>query len=166
MNSIIRASKPAPDFKWTVKVPPSSQLFVGTCSQGRRFDDLGGASLGGAARSQKFKDHRQNRYDDDRDDDQFEVLFDQFVAAEFISGGNAKDDPGDSSYHVVGEETEVGHLADAGDEGREGADNGDEAGKDNRFAAIFFVELVSAFQVLAVHQSNQNRFILGDWLIG
>ena len=42
--------------------------------------------------------------------------------------------------------------ADAGHEGREGADDGDEAGDDDRLAAVLLVELVGALEVLRVQE--------------
>ena len=64
------------------------------------------------------------------------------------------DNPGDAAGNVIESKKIVGHAADAGDERREGADDGNEAGEKDGFGAIAFVKAVSAFQIVAAEKAG------------
>ena len=54
----------------------------------------------------------------------------------------------EAADEIVGEKAAVGHLADASDEGNEGAHDGHEAGENNGATTVFFEKGVGALEVL------------------
>src|SRR5262249_61332765 len=57
------------------------------------------------------------------------------------------DDPSDSARNIVEEEPPIRHLADAGNDGRERTDDGNEARDDDRLRAVTSVEATGALDV-------------------
>src|SRR5262249_59250265 len=74
--------------------------------------------------------------------------------AEEVAAEDEQPDPGDSADDVVGDEACIRHAADAGDEGCEGTNDRHEARDDDRLAAVLFVELVRALEILAFQKSD------------
>ena len=89
-----------------------------------------------------FKYARHHGNNDNRDNDQREILFDRRNAAEEKTRKQKKTNPGDAADNIVGDEPRVFHSPDAGDKRGEGADDGNKAGDNDGFAAVFFVELM------------------------
>lgn len=72
---------------------------------------------------------------------------------EFADGVATEDhaaNPEDAAGNVIGEVFGVAHLRGARDRRAEGPHDGNEAGKDDGFAAVFFVELMGANEMLAL----------------
>ena len=69
---------------------------------------------------------------DDREDHQAEVLLHERQVAEEVAGEEADAHPQDPAHHVVGQEAQVAHRADAGHERRERPHDRDEARDDDR----------------------------------
>ena len=65
--------------------------------------------------------------------------------------------PADAAEDVEADEPAVAHLADAGDDGRERAEEGQEAGDDDRLAAVAFVERLGAKQVFLREEAATSR---------
>ncbi len=76
------------------------------------------------------------------------MLLEERPAAEEVPAAEADRDPGDRADHAEQQEATIVHPADAGDEGGEGADDRDEAGEDDGFGAMRFVERLGFGQVL------------------
>ncbi len=102
----------------------------------------------------EFEGDREERDDDDADHDELEVLLDDGYVAEEIAGTEDAPDPDQSADHVEGEEAAVVHRADACHEGGEGADDGNEAGDDDRLAAVTVEELLRLLQVVHVQPAD------------
>lgn len=54
--------------------------------------------------------------------------------------------------NVIESEFGIPHLANAGDKGGEGSDNGNETRDDDRFAAVLIVELLGSGQMLSIKE--------------
>lgn len=106
------------------------------------------------AGAEEFEGHGEDGDEDDGEDDEFEMFLDEGLGAEEGAGGDANGDPGEPPYYREEEEGGVGHLTYAGDEGGEGADDGDEAGEDDGFWAVGFVEGVGAGEVFFVEEAG------------
>src|SRR5918998_5894416 len=106
-----------------------------------------------AARLEVLVERGGEREEDDDDDDPLDVLFELDAEgalderAEEVAGEDHAEDPGEAADHVVGDELPVGHLRRARHDGREGADDGDEARDDDRLAAVLLVKLMRLFEV-------------------
>lgn len=103
---------------------------------------------------QELDDARQDGDKDDSQDDQGEVLLHEGQIPEEVSGEHADQDPGQSAYHVVSDETAVTHGADPGYEWSESANDGHEPGDDDGFSTVLLIELVSAPEVLRVEKTG------------
>ena len=95
------------------------------------------------------EDHRQQRQQDDADHQQRQVLLDERHVAEEVAQGHQAADPGHGADHAEHDEARVVHLRHAGDEGREGPHDGQEARQGHGLAAVAFVELMGAVEVVA-----------------
>src|SRR5450759_2205656 len=93
-----------------------------------------------SARFPGFPEDRERRDEDDRKDDEREVLLHGGDVAEEVAREHADRDPQRAADHVVGEEDAVVHRADSRDERREGADDRDDAGADDRHRRVLLVE--------------------------
>lgn len=91
---------------------------------------------------------------DDGDDHEFVILLYKFEVAEVIAHQCEHGDPEDAADDIVEQKEFVVHLADARDEGGEGADDRDEAGEDDRFAAVFVVELLRTIEIFLFDKGN------------
>src|SRR5262245_27733992 len=98
---------------------------------GLRGDWLGGFG-GAAARQDELDRQRHDRDEDDRHDDDRKVLLHELHGTEEEAGIKEHGYPGDTAGDVVDEEPGVAHVANAGHEGRERADDRDEPGNDDR----------------------------------
>jgi len=67
--------------------------------------------------------------------------------AEIITGGNEKDDPGNTARDVVKGKTAITHFSYTGHERGKSTDNWNEAGQENCFTTMFFIEAVSSMEV-------------------
>lgn len=94
-----------------------------------------------------FPDSGKQRHNNDAEDHGREVLFDERNVAEEISGERQEEDPDERTGNIIEEEFPVAHFSGAGQKGREGPDDREEAGKNDRFRAVFFKKIVRAFQV-------------------
>lgn len=106
------------------------------------------------ALTQEFNDYGKGGNNDDRQDNDEEVVSDRRNVPEEITAENKKEDPGDSPDDIEGNETLVGHLSDAGDKGRKGPDDGNKPGKDDRFSAVFLVEAMGAVEMFPVQETG------------
>ena len=102
-------------------------------------------------------DRGQDRDDDDGDDHQLEVLLNGFQSPEPPPTQQEEQHPGNAARDVVDGEPGVVHLADAGDERREGPDDGHEPGQDDRHAAVPLVKRVRLEQVLRFRSHESSR---------
>lgn len=74
--------------------------------------------------------------------------------AEKVATKNKQGNPDNSTNHVVSKKFSVIHFSDAGHERRESADNGNKAGKDDCFSAVFFVKILRLLQIFFVYKFN------------
>lgn len=88
----------------------------------------------------RFDDSRQDRNDDDRHDEQFEVMLYERQVPEKVAGIAEQCYPGGSADQVERHETGIVHPAHSGDEWCEGADDRHETGEDDGLPAVFFVK--------------------------
>jgi hypothetical protein len=86
------------------------------------------------------KRHRNQRNQDDADDHQAQVLLDPGQIGEKITGQRQGHHPADGPEQVEKQKTRVVHRPDAGNERREGAQQGQKTGNHQRLAAVPFVE--------------------------
>src|SRR3990170_1280474 len=99
----------------------------------------------------------QDRHDgdeNDRQDHQSEVLFHRRQAAEIEAGKNEEPGPDHSAEDVVSDKAPIGHRSDTCYEGREGADDGNEARQEDRLPAVPLVELLRAKEILPLDEAN------------
>src|SRR5690606_4422452 len=95
----------------------------------------------GAAPGADELDHRgQHRENDDREDHVVELLLDDGHVPEGVAERQKADDPSERTCHVEDSEAAVAHASDASDEGSEGTNDGDEAGKNDRLTTVLLVE--------------------------
>ena len=76
------------------------------------------------------------------------------VFAEFYARSHANSHPKQSTDHAVGQKRDVAHRSDSCDKGRECANNGSEAGKDNRFRSLSCKECLCLFKMFAFDKAN------------
>ncbi len=106
-----------------------------------------------AASAEGTDDAGKQRKENDGEDDVMNAAAE--VWHQFADGVPAEDhaaDPEDATSDVIGKVLVIAHLCGAGDGRAKRADDWDEAGKDNGFAAIGSVELVRAVKVLALEK--------------
>lgn len=101
-----------------------------------------------------FNDQGKDGDENDRDDDEEEVVPNKRDVPKIVTAQHEKEDPGDPSDDIECDETFVGHYPDAGDKGCKGSNNGNKSGKDNRFPAIFLIEPMGAFKVFFVQETG------------
>ncbi len=94
--------------------------------------------------SYDFDDGGHNRENDNHQDDEREIAFDDGEIAEEVAAEDKERNPEQAAYDVVGEELHISHFADASDKRCEGPDDWHEAGDDDGFCAVFFIETVGA----------------------
>ena len=70
-----------------------------------------------------FNEGRQHGHKDDAEDDQHKVLFNERDVAKEITGQDIAADPGGRGGHAVEYERQLVHVADAGRQGRKGAED-------------------------------------------
>jgi hypothetical protein len=95
-----------------------------------------------------FDDGGHNRENDNNKDDQREVSFDDWDISEEEAAEDKKRNPEQAANHVIGKELHISHFTDAGDKRCESSNDGHKAGYDDGFCAVFFIEVVSAVNVL------------------
>ena len=79
--------------------------------------------------------------------------------AEQVAAEQEDRDPDERAGHVEHGEAACSDIRPtAGDEGREGADDGDEAGEEDRLAAVLLVEVLRLEQVIAVEEPGVGRW--------
>jgi len=103
---------------------------------------------------QILHDHRHHRDQNDRDDNQREVLLDKLVVAEPVAAENKHRDPGNAAHDVVDDELGVVHRPDAGHKRRERPHDRHEASDNDRLAAVFLVEGVRAIEMLLLEEAE------------
>jgi len=102
-------------------------------------------------------DHCGHHGDDDYGNhDDGEVAPDHGYVAEEEAAQREDEDPRDAACHVVGDETCIGHAADACHEGGEGPYDGHEAGDDDGLSAVFLIEPVSPVKVVPVEPTGAS----------
>ena len=79
--------------------------------------------------------------------------------AEQETAGNRGGDPEDAAKNIVDEIAPIGHFCGAGDGWTEGADDGGETGEDDGAAAILFIEVVGALQMVATEEERVFTFV-------
>lgn len=98
--------------------------------------------------ARNFDEHGKDGNADDGEDDELEVVFEEGDIAEEPASGEDEADPEDGTDYVEAHEFLIIHFAGASDEGGEGADDGDEAREDDRFAAVFIEKAGGFIDVL------------------
>src|SRR5262249_33925878 len=102
-------------------------------------------------------DARQQRNDDDQENDRQQVFVDVVArdqVTEQIPGNRDAARPHNAADDIVGHEAAIGHVADTGDNWREGAHNRDEARQHNRLRTLFLVEFFSAEQIFLLKEGR------------
>ena len=102
----------------------------------------------------EFPCDREGGNEDDGDDDGVEISFHDFEPAKAIPCVGERVDPEEAADDVVCDEPRVVHFPDAGDEGDEGAHDGDETGEDDGAPAVFFKEDAGAFEVFFAEEEG------------
>jgi hypothetical protein len=93
--------------------------------------------------------------DDDDDGDDLDALDEpRELRAEGVADERQARAPQDAPDDVVDREGAVLHAADAGDDGRERADDRHEAGQDDGLGAVLVEELLGGLDVLALEQAT------------
>src|SRR5438874_9755268 len=82
------------------------------------------------------------------------MLFEKRSAAQVIPARETDRDPEERADDAEGEKADVVHLANAGDERGEGADDRDETRQDHRLTAVLLVERLGVQQVLFVKKAR------------
>src|SRR5205085_8321553 len=90
----------------------------------------------------EFENHRQDGYDNNRDDHQFEMLLNEFDASKEYAAHNADENPRNAADDVEEPKAQEVHLANAGNKWCESAHDGDKARQDDRFSAVLFVKFL------------------------
>lgn len=106
------------------------------------------------ALSQKLYHSRQNRDQDDSQYGQGEVLFDDRQVTKEIASESEEGYPNNRTDNVIYQEARIIHGTDPGHKWGKGADNGDEAGQDDRLAAVFFIKFVGAIQIFFLQEAD------------
>ena len=79
---------------------------------------------------------------------------DERDAAQFVAQHGHQEDPAHTPAHAERQETQVRHLAHAGDESRKGPHNRHEFRVDQRLPTVFFVESLGAPHILLFEESR------------
>src|SRR6185312_4357493 len=133
--------------------PTDRATSLGLALAGSEIEVFG--SLGSAFSVSKVLDYPgQNRDHDNRDDHELEILLNHLTPAEPPARQQERQNPGDSAGHIKQREPRVVHLADPGDERREGPNDGNEPGQDDRLASVLLVEPLGVEQVLSIQQAR------------
>ena len=110
--------------------------------------------MAGAVGAVKFNGGgNEGNYNNDGNDER-EVILNEGKITEEKAPVKENKNPGDATDDVVESKEAVGHAAKASDERREGADNGNKAGEDDSFGAIFFIKAVRAFQIFTAKEAG------------
>src|SRR5436309_1369395 len=83
-----------------------------------------------------LEDSRQHRDHDDGEDDEVELFLDEGQLGEVVARRQEREDPENAPGDVEESEAGIAHLADPGDEGGEGPDDGNEPREDDRLPAV------------------------------
>ncbi len=102
----------------------------------------------------EFPEDREDGESDDAKNNQFEVVLEDRDVAKQVTEQSEGTDPDESADDVVEKEEAVVHLSQPGDERGEGPDDGNEAGDDDRFSAIFFEVFAGSFEVFCVDEGD------------
>src|SRR6266511_3273714 len=132
-----------------IERPRAAGFSVGAGSGGGRLRVLAPARADSAYHSRHYRDqHYQN-------DDYLDVLVDAGnIPAKKITGENHAPDPCHRADDAEGEKCAVGHLRDAGDDGRECAYDRHELRENYRKASVPLVELVRPDSMFLVEQET------------
>src|SRR5262249_20344232 len=84
---------------------------------------------------------------------QCEVPLHQGLITEVIPSEDKEGGPQESTQEVIRHKAPIGHAPDAGNKGRKGTDNGDEAGEHNRLPSVALVELMRAVKMLPLEET-------------
>ena len=96
---------------------------------------------------QILNDSRKDGNEDDPQNHERKVFLHNGEIAKGIASKDAHADPHDTADDVIAGKLGVGHTADSGHKRGKRSHDGDEARDDNRFATIFFVELMGAVEI-------------------
>lgn len=102
----------------------------------------------------KFNHTRKDWDDNDGKYHYGKVIFYYSDITEIVTGKNKRCYPGNTSDDIIADEVPVGHTADTCHKRREGPDDRNKTGNDDRLAAVFFKKLVRPVQVLFVEKTN------------
>ena len=75
------------------------------------------------------------------------IVFDNGKITEKITAEDKERYPNKSADKVVSDKMFILHLADPRHKGGEGSNNRNKSSKDNRFPAVFFIEIMSAVKM-------------------
>ena len=87
-------------------------------------------------------------YHDNRQDNNGEVVLHKGQIAKEVTAEGEQSHPQNCPDDIEEEEAGILHGADPGYEGSKGADDGDEAGQDDRLATMLFIKIMGAIDVL------------------
>ena len=79
--------------------------------------------------------------------------FYQGLITEVIPSKDKEDRPQESTQDVIGHKSPIGHVSNAGNKGRKGTDDGDEACEHNRLPPVSLVELMRAVKMLPLEET-------------
>lgn len=97
---------------------------------------------------------RQHGNNDNGDDHQRQVLFYPLQIAEEVPGQTEGNYPSGGAGQIEESEARISHGADTGDEGSEGAKNGQKARNNQGFSAVFLIEGMCFFQGRLVEKTR------------
>lgn len=104
--------------------------------------------------TQELDDTRQDRYDDNSEYHQGEVLFDRGDIAKKVASKDENGDPGDAGRDIIDHETPVGHKTETSHKRCKGSDDRNESGYDNCLPSMLFIEPVGPFQIFSVQETD------------
>src|SRR4030042_5868798 len=87
-------------------------------------------------------------------DHQRKILFDKRNVAKKIAAEDKKNYPGNAPCNVIDNKTTVRHGSDTCNERSKSANNGYEAGKNNRLPSIFFIKKVGTVKVFFIEEAR------------
>ena len=102
------------------------------------------------------EDGAENGGDDAENENEGEVVLDEGDVAEEVARSDDRDGPEDGARAAEEFEAKAVHAGRARDEGREGAHDRNETGKEDRLAAVLHVEVVRRRKLLRIDPGDAS----------
>lgn len=110
---------------------------------------------------EKFYPHGDDRNEDDTDNDEREMLFDEWDVAKKVPCKGKEKNPDKSTKNVIPEKFSIIHFSYPCHKRGKGADDGDKSSQKNRFPAVFVVKRLCFVNMILI---NWNPRIVDQFL--